>query len=156
VKFDHDFIGREALEKMADGPHRRKVTFEWNPEDVISAFATMFDEGPNVKYMDWPLSNYASSSYDMIMNGSRMVGLSMFGGYSYNERRMLSLGTVDPDVQEGDVLTLIWGEPDGGSGKTTVEPSRQMEIRVKVSPVPYSRDARESYADSWRTRQNAA
>ncbi len=156
VKFDHDFIGREALEKIADKPHRRKVTFEWNPEDVVAAYATMFEDGPNVKYMDWPLSNYASSSYDKIMNGSKMVGLSMFGGYSYNERRMLSLGTVDPDVKEGDVLSLVWGEPDGGSEKTTVEPSRQTEIRVKVSPVPYSRDARESYADSWRTRQGAS
>ena len=26
VKFDHDFIGREALEKMAEEPHRKKVT----------------------------------------------------------------------------------------------------------------------------------
>ena len=30
VKFDHDFIGREALQKMAGKPHRRKVTFAWN------------------------------------------------------------------------------------------------------------------------------
>ena len=156
VKFDHDFIGREALEKMADKPHRRKVTFEWNPEDVVAAFTTMFEEGQNAKFMDLPLSNYASSSYDMIMKDTKMVGLSMFAGYSYNERRMLSLGTVDPDIQEGDVLTLIWGEPDGGSEKTTVESSRQVEIRVKVSPVPYSRDARESYADSWRTKGSAA
>ena len=153
VKFDHDFVGRAALEAMADRPHRRKVTLEWNPEDVIAAFATMFEDGQNVKFMDLPLSNYASSSYDCVMQGGRMVGLSMFAGYSYNERRMLSLGTVDPDVREGDVLTLVWGEPDGGSGKTTVERSRQMEIRVKVSPVPYSRDARESYVDSWRTRK---
>lgn len=155
VKFDHDFIGRAALEKMADRPHRRKVTFEWNPEDVVAAFATMFEEGDNVKYMDWPLSNYASSSYDMVMKGNTMVGLSMFSGYSYNERRMLSLGTVDADIKEGEVLTLIWGEADGGTGKTTVEPSRQAKIRVKVSPVPYSRDARESYVESWRTKQPA-
>ncbi|MDF1598761.1 aminomethyltransferase family protein [Mesorhizobium sp. YIM 152430] len=156
VKFDHDFIGREALEKMADAPHRRKVTFEWNPDDVIAAFATMFQEGQNAKFMDLPLSNYASSSYDRIMKDGKMVGLSMFAGYSYNERRMLSLGTVDPDIKEGDVLTLVWGEPDGGSGKTTVEPSKQIEIRVRVSAVPYSRDARESYVDSWRTRKSAA
>jgi vanillate/3-O-methylgallate O-demethylase len=155
VKFDHDFIGREALEKMADKPHRRKVTFEWNPEDVIAAFATMFEDGHNVKFMDLPLSNYASSSYDMVMKGNTMVGLSMFSGYSYNERRMLSLGTVDAGIKEGDVLTLIWGEADGGTGKTTVEPSKQAKIRVKVSPVPYSRDARESYVDSWRTKQPA-
>src|SRR5438105_6659254 len=34
VKFDHDFIGREALEKMAGKPQRKKVTFAWNPADV--------------------------------------------------------------------------------------------------------------------------
>ena len=56
----------------------------------------------------------------------------MFAGYSYNERSYLSLGVVDPDVQVGDVLTLVWGEEDGGTRKTTVEPHRQTEIRVKV------------------------
>jgi vanillate/3-O-methylgallate O-demethylase len=77
----------------------------------------------------------------------------MFTGYSYNERQMLSLGVLDADVEMGDVLTLTWGEENGGTKKTTVEhPHKQIEIRVKVSPVPYSRDARESYADSWRTR----
>lgn len=30
VKFDHDFIGREALEKKADQPHRQKVWLVWN------------------------------------------------------------------------------------------------------------------------------
>src|SRR6202012_934498 len=36
VKFDHDFIGREALEKMVaeKKPQRKKVTFEWNREDL--------------------------------------------------------------------------------------------------------------------------
>jgi vanillate/3-O-methylgallate O-demethylase len=35
VKFDHDFIGREALEKMNGGQGgRRKVTLAWNGEDV--------------------------------------------------------------------------------------------------------------------------
>src|SRR5207248_10406039 len=30
VKFDHDFIGREALEKMANQTHRKKVTLARN------------------------------------------------------------------------------------------------------------------------------
>ena len=68
---------------------------------------------------------------------------------------MLSKSSVDADIKEGDVLTLVWGEPNGGTEKTTVEPSRQIDIRVKVSPVPYSRDARESYVDSWRTKKTA-
>ncbi|MEJ8574907.1 vanillate/3-O-methylgallate O-demethylase [Microbaculum marinum] len=154
VKFDHDFIGREALEKMKDAPQRRKVTFEWNAEDVARVMASMFaPEGEAYKYIDLPLSNYASSSYDRIEMGGRTVGFSMFAGYSYNEKSMLSLGIVDPDINEGDVLTLVWGEEDGGTRKTTVEPHRQTEIRVRVSPVPYSKMARESYADSWRTRR---
>ena len=153
MKFDHDFIGRAALEAMQGRAHRRKVTFEWNAEDVMKVHASFLKPGaPNYKAIDLPLSNYASASYDKVTMGGRVVGFSMFAGYSYNERAMLSLGTVDADIATGDVLTLTWGEP-GGTAKTTVEPHEPVEIRVKVAPVPYSRDARESYVESWRTRQ---
>ncbi|MEI9885858.1 MAG: aminomethyltransferase family protein [Rhizomicrobium sp.] len=156
VKFDHDFIGRAALEKIAGKPHRKKVTFAWNADDVAKVFRSMFEPGIEAyKYIDLPLSNYASSSYDKVTKGGKTVGFSMFSGYSYNERSMLSLGTVDPEVQVGDVLSLVWGEEDGGTKKSTVERHKQIEIRVKVSPVPYSRDARESYAAGWRTKQPA-
>jgi vanillate/3-O-methylgallate O-demethylase len=37
------------------------------------------------------------------------------------------------------------------SGKTTVEPHRQIELRAIVSPIPYSRVARETYHEGWRT-----
>ena len=154
IKFDHDFIGREALEKMAPGPHRKKVTFAWNAEDLLKVFASLLAPGTeNYKYWDFPNCNYASSSFDRVMKGSRTVGFSMFGGYSYNERTALSLGVVDPDVEIGDVLTLVWGEENGGTAKTTVEPHRQLEIRVKVSPTPFARAAREGYKEGWRTRQ---
>ena len=154
IKFDHDFIGREALEKMAKGPHRKKVTFAWNADDLMKVFASLFVPGEvNYKYWDFPNCNYASSTFDRVVRGSRTVGLSMFGGYSYNERAPLSLGIVDPDVQIGDELTLVWGEENGGTRKTTVEPHRQLEVRVKVSPTPYARAAREGYHEGWRTRQ---
>jgi hypothetical protein len=45
----------------------------------------------------------------------------MFGGYSYNERTALSLGIVEPGVEIGEELTLVWGEENGGTKKTTVE-----------------------------------
>jgi vanillate/3-O-methylgallate O-demethylase len=67
---------------------------------------------------------------------------------------MLSLGMVDSNIAIGDVLTLVWGEEGGGTKKTTVERHKQIEIRVKVAPVPYARDAREAYAQGWRTRQS--
>jgi vanillate/3-O-methylgallate O-demethylase len=159
IKFDHDFVGRAALEKMKaekeTRPQRKKVTFEWNAEDVMKVVASAFVPGqPHAKWIDFPLSNYASSSFDKVMHGDKLVGLSMFNGYSYNERCMLSLGVVDADIKEGDVLTLIWGEPDGGSDKTSTEKHTQAEIRVRVAPTPYASEARENYAESWRTKQH--
>jgi vanillate/3-O-methylgallate O-demethylase len=153
VKFDHDFIGREALEKMKDKPHRRKVTFAWNGEDVAKVFASMFNGGgESYKYIDLPLSNYASASFDKIVgDGGKTVGASMFAGYSYNEKSMLSLGIVDPEIKEGTELVLVWGEENHGTKKITVERHKQTEIRVVVSPVPYSKVVRESYAEGWRT-----
>jgi vanillate/3-O-methylgallate O-demethylase len=54
----------------------------------------------------------------------------------------------------GDVLTLVWGEEHGGTKKSTVERHQQLEVRVKVAPVPYAQDAREGYHQGWRTRQS--
>ncbi len=105
-----------------------------------------------MKWIDFPQPNYAASSADMVMHGDKMVGMSMFNGYSYNERCLLSLGVVDSSVAEGDVLTLKWGEPDD-TAKTSAERHDQAEIRVRVSPTPYAREVREGYAtDSWRTK----
>jgi vanillate/3-O-methylgallate O-demethylase len=157
VKFDHDFIGRDALEKIAGKPHRKKVTFAWNADDVSKVMRSMLDPGvEHYKCIDLPLSNYASASYDKVLNAGKMVGLSMFSGYSYNERSMLSLGVVDPDIEIGNEVTLVWGEEGGGSRKTTVERHKQIEIRAIVSPVPYSEVARKSYAPGWRTSQSGA
>jgi vanillate/3-O-methylgallate O-demethylase len=153
VKFDHDFIGREALEKQAGKPHRKKVTFAWHPDDMAKIYASMFRPGEEAyKFYDLPNSNYASSSYDKILKGGKVVGFSMFGGYSFNERTALSLGVVDPDINVGEVLTVVWGEENGGTKKPTVERHKQLEVRVTVSPVPYSREAREGYHEGWRTR----
>ena len=152
IKFDHDFIGRQALEKMAGKPHRKKVTLAWNADDVMKALRSLFEAGDPYKYIDLPLSNYTSASYDKLTRGGKTAGLSMFAGYSYNERSMLSLGIVEPDIELGTELKLVWGEEGGGSKKTTVERHRQIEIRVVVSPVPYDKQARTSYAEGWRTK----
>jgi vanillate/3-O-methylgallate O-demethylase len=66
---------------------------------------------------------------------------------------MLSLGVVDPEIEVGTEVRIVWGEAGGGSRKTTVERHRQIEIRAIVSPVPYSKIVRETYAEGWRTRQ---
>jgi vanillate/3-O-methylgallate O-demethylase len=53
IKFDHDFIGREALEKKAKGPQRKKVTFAWNAEDISNVHASLFvPDGEPYKFFD--------------------------------------------------------------------------------------------------------
>jgi len=132
--------------------NRKKVTFEWNKEDVLKVIASAFEDGIPYKWIDFPQPNYASSSADMVMHGDKMVGMSMFNGYSYNERCVLSLGVVDQSVEIGDILTMRWGESDE-TQKTSAEKHKQAEIRVRVSETPYSSEARESYAaDSWRAK----
>jgi vanillate/3-O-methylgallate O-demethylase len=155
VKFDHDFVGRQALEKIATQTHRKKVTFAWNADDVTKVYRSLFEEGPIYRFIDLPLSNYASASYDKIVRGGKTIGISMFAGYSYNERSMLSLGLVEPNVEIGSEVTLVWGETGGGSQKGTVERHRQMEIRATVSPAPYSQVVRAAYGagGGWRTQQ---
>ncbi len=152
VRFDHDFIGRDALARMEAATQRRKVTLAWHAEDVSKVFASLFDpRAAPYKYIDLPLSNYASSNYDRVVVDGATVGLSLFTGASYNERSMLSLATVDPKIRIGQEVRVVWGEENGGTRKTTVEPHRQIEIRAIVSPAPYAKAAREGYAEGWRT-----
>jgi vanillate/3-O-methylgallate O-demethylase len=155
VKFDHDFHGREALEKLDPETQRKKVTLAWNSEDVTDLFASVFaPDGEGYMPFDIPNANYGSSNFDSVLdNDDNVVGLSLFTGYSANEKRALSLATVDPEIEIGTELRVVWGEPDGGSRKTTVLPHRQKEVRVIVSPVPYSEVVRTSYAKGWRTEQ---
>jgi vanillate/3-O-methylgallate O-demethylase len=152
VRFDHDFIGREALEQLGDEPKRRKVTLAWNGEDVAGAMHTLFGRDDPVKYIDLPLSNYSTWPYDKVLHDGDMVGISTFSGYSFNERSMLSLAIVDSDVEIGTEVTLVWGEEGGGSAKPVVERHRQAEIRAVVSPCPYSEVARTSYHEGWRSK----
>jgi vanillate/3-O-methylgallate O-demethylase len=156
VKFDHDFIGREALEAMGDEPTRHKVTLAWNGEDVAAAMGSLFEKGDPVKYIDLPLSNYSTWPNDKVLHDGEMVGVSTFSGYSYNERYMLSLAVVDVDVEIGTEVTLVWGEEDGGSAKPVVERHRQAELRAVVSPCPYSEVARTTYHEGWRTKATVA
>lgn len=153
VKFDHDFIGREALERVDGAAQRKKVTLAWNAEDVARIFASMLDtDDEGYQVFDVPIANYGSSNYDAVIDADdTVVGLSMFSGYSANEKRALSLATVDAEVPLGTELRVVWGEPGGGSRKPTVQPHRQIEVRAVVSPVPYSVTARLEYHGGWRT-----
>ncbi len=147
VKFDHDFIGRAALERMANERHRVKVTLVWDGEDVTQAIRTMFTEPPGrrAKFIDWPLPRYALWQYDAVLNErGEQIGVSTTCGYSANFGAILSLAVVDPAYsQPGTRVTVLWGEPNGGSRKPLVERHVQVPIRATVAPVPFADHARQ-------------
>ncbi|CAN5227836.1 aminomethyltransferase family protein [soil metagenome] len=152
VKFDHDFIGRDALEKIVPAEQRRKVTLAWNSEDLGEIMSSLLDQDEtSAQFFNLPNANYGSSNFDSVVDaGGTIVGASLFTGYSANERRGLSLATVDPNVEVGTELKVLWGE-DPNTAKTSAQPHKQREVRVVVSPVPYAVTARTEYQGGWRT-----
>jgi len=146
VRFDHDFVGREALEAMAEAPPRTKVTLALENDDVLRVIGSQLEPGPRAKFMEFPSAVYAMHPYDAVLVDGETVGISTWIGYSANERKMLTLAVLDQRYAEsGTEVTLLWGEEDGGTTKLAVERHEQFEIRAVVGPVPYSRVARESY-----------
>jgi syringate O-demethylase len=145
VKFDHDFVGREALEKISKNPPRTKVTLALNTDDVKKAIGTMFEKGDRAKFFEFPSAVYATWPYDKVTKNGKTIGLSTWVGYSSNEGRMLTLAMLNnEDAQIGSEVTFVWGEKPSTT-KPTVEPHVQVEIRATVSPVPYAEVAREAY-----------
>jgi vanillate/3-O-methylgallate O-demethylase len=134
VKFDHEFIGREALERQVDAPHRRKVWMRWDRDAVLGVFASMLGSGEPAKYMDMPAAHYATLPFDSILLDSELVGLSTYPAYTANVRDWCSLAMVDEaHAEDGAELTIVWGEPDGGTAKPVVERHAQVEIPAVLS-----------------------
>jgi glycine cleavage system aminomethyltransferase T len=145
VRFDHEFIGREALEQMAGAPSRTKVTLVWNADDVTAAIGSLYRPGPGAKFIDLPKARYATHHEDKVLKDGRPAGISLDCGYLANDRVMVSLAVLDAEhAQPGTEVTVVWGEHPV-SAKPAVEEHRQVEIRATVAPVPFVDFARENY-----------
>ena len=140
VKFDHDFVGREALERTAGDDHRRKVTLVWDPADVARVVESyMRPEETPALYIEFPRATYATWQYDAVHDAEgRTIGASTYTGFSWNERAMLSLAVVEPEyAKPGTRVSVLWGEPEGGAkSQPWLEPHRQVEIGATVAPAP--------------------
>ncbi len=140
VKFDHEFIGRAALEALRPEQKLKKVRLVWNSEDVVAIYASMFGAGDRYKRIELPVGNYTTSPSDRVQLDGVDVGVSYYPVYSEADRSCISLASIRPDLAvEGRELTLIWGEPNGGSGKPAVERHIQKTVQVKVDPEPIKR-----------------
>lgn len=137
VKFDHDFVGRQALEEQAAAGHRTVVTLRWNPDDVMDIYASLLRPGEEFKTIDLPTcppwSGGVNAHADHVLNAGRHVGVSSGTIYSYFFREVLSMGTVDRDSSQiGTEVIVKWG--DHGQ--------RIKDVRATVDRFPYLTEGR--------------
>lgn len=133
ITFDHEFRGREALEKIAQAPRRQIVTLEWNQDDVLDVYASQFRPDGDIEFMDFaanPIWQGVLSRHfaDDVFVGERLVGMSSGRMFSYYYRQMISLAIIETaHANLGDELEVLWGEPG----------TRQKRIRAVVRRFPY-------------------
>ncbi|WP_240948636.1 aminomethyl transferase family protein [Microbacterium salsuginis] len=144
VKFDHEFVGRGALERRAEVATRRKVTLIWNSDDVADAMRSHLQDGLPSKWIEFPKARYAYHQYDAVLVEDELVGISTDAGHLVNDSLFVSLATVEESIADGAEVEVLWGE-DPVSRKPSVEPHRQCRIRAVVAPAPLSDFARTTY-----------
>ncbi len=131
ARFDHDFTGREALEREVADPRRTIVTLRWNAEDVLDIYASLLRPGDDFKTIDLPthphLRGYHAHADHVLVDG-RPVGVSSGTTYSYWYREVISHGTLDLAYAElGTEVLVRWGD-FGGTIKN---------VRATVARYPY-------------------
>ncbi|CAN5226437.1 aminomethyltransferase family protein [soil metagenome] len=145
VRFDHDFHGREALERLAATPRRRKVTLLWNADDVADVVRSQVEPGTPAKFLDFPKARYGFYQMDRVVSGRSDVGISTDAGYVAFDQLYMSLATVDVDVPEGAEVEVVWGEHPVSAKPQVDAVHRQVRIRATIAPAPYHDYARSVY-----------
>ena len=143
VSFDHDFVGREALERQVEAGHRKLVALQWDADDVVDVYASLFRPGGETKkFMALPRIGWARANYDQVLDGDELVGTSHSRSYEWDVRTVVSLCRIDPEYAEpGTEVSVLWGEARG-SPNPKAERHEQTEITATVAPAPYSEDHR--------------
>jgi vanillate/3-O-methylgallate O-demethylase len=143
VKFDHDFVGRAALEKMVANPKRQMVTLEWSAEDLADIYISQFQDGGPYPQMDRPNDMYyrpGPFTYhaDQVLRDGKLVGISSGRAISQFYHRMISLCSIDAEFSAlGTEVSVFWGDPG----------TRQKAVRAKVARFPYLNENRNQVVD---------
>jgi len=143
-KFDHDFVGREAIEGTLEEPDQKRVTFIFDDEDVMRIQNSIFRDGDNYRFMQIPDVAFQAclSRHDEVLIDGEHVGISKHPAFSYNEHEAAALGWIDAEHAEpGTRVSVLWGDPD--TAKTQVEPHVVTDIQATVMPAPYMKTDRE-------------
>jgi len=141
AKFDHDFIGREALAAEMTNPKRTTVTLRWSPDDVMDTYASLLRPGTAYKPIDLPYApqRWPMAHADHVLKDGREIGYSSGSIYGSAFRQVLSLGCIDIEAcQLGNEVVVQWGDY-GGAIKS---------IRATIERFPYLDEGRNSDVDA--------
>lgn len=141
IKYNHDFIGKEALLEMSKKPQKKCVTLEWNAEDVAEVFATMLSPGEEpceditkpcaLEYYFCVREFGFEYRADKVLAADKEIGITSGKIISYTYNSMISLAFISAEyAKEGTELEILWGTPG----------TRQMKVRAKVARFPYNQD----------------
>lgn len=139
VNFDHDFIGKEALQRIKEQPSKRKVWLVWNDDDVAALYKQSFLRGPDrAKFLSAPLATYSITHYDQVLDArGELVGFSNWTGYTVNHGCWVSLGTIDVEnAVDGAEVSVIWGDPEGAAFRASTETNSLFPVRARVRTSP--------------------
>lgn len=136
VNFDHDFPGKEALQKVAADRPTKAVTLEWNADDIGEIVAAQF-RGPEAVHYDQmsndpvtAIEDWAKTRMriDYVLADGKKIGVTSGRSPAFFENRMISLAFIDREhAIEGNELKVLWGDLD----------HPKFEIRATVAPFPY-------------------
>ena len=131
IAFNHDFIGRDALEAGRENVSRTKVTLELNEDDARQAF-------PDLDYL------LTYGRYRIEVEGE-LVGVTFYTAHIARLGRILSLSLVaNEHAEPGTLVELVYGSHPGGD----VAPDADLgfpRLRATVQPSPYNEYARTKY-----------
>lgn len=140
VRFDHEFIGRPALEQMAGDPPRQKVWLEWDRQDTEALIIRSELSEPGAPRL---LNPPFTGNRDIVLSGDQAVGVTMSHAFTVNLGRWISLASVDTDqAVDGNTVEILWGDHDGGRSNPTVPDHAPMRIRATVSTTSPAQSAR--------------
>ena len=133
VKFDHDFVGKEALMKLSEGEHKVPVTLIWNAEDVGKVVAAEITDPAMAANEGIMAFNDCNPEWfrvhaDWVKDGDAIIGVASGRVIDYYSNNFMSLGFISPEsAEDGKELKVLWGN----NGE------KQMEIRATVAKFPY-------------------
>lgn len=113
-KFDHDFVGRDVMEKEAANPKRKIVNLLWNTEDIIDIYASQYRDKEPYKYMEMPCAEQqpcgGHQDYVTTLDGKK-IGYASVATYSSHYQQTISQCVIDIDQAElGNEVLIQWGD----------------------------------------------